>query len=148
MPQNGTPGGGPADPEETAPLTSWAGFPELLLTPPTRWYQRNAAAVAAGCVGVVGIAVLVSAVVTVSSDSTQPGAVQPGVTASASTRPTPTQESDVASPTATAAKPPPSVPETAATESVPAAPAPVSRPTPTTAPRWWHRLFPHRYPGG
>jgi hypothetical protein len=154
MLQNGTPGSALADQEDTERLQLWARFPDLPELRPAPWYQRNVAAAAAGCFGIIGIAVLITAVIMVSSSSKHPAMVHPGVTASASPRPTPTAPpySDPAPPPATAVATPPTVAATVETESqaapAPTAPTPVSGPTSPSAPRWWHRLFPHRYPGG
>ncbi|HUO38237.1 MAG TPA: hypothetical protein VMU34_10490 [Mycobacterium sp.] len=155
MPQNGAPVGGLADQQEdTQHLLSWDDFPDLPEPDPTPWYGRNAAAAAAGCVGVVGLAALVTAVILVSGDSARPTTVHPGVTASARPTPSASPVPDAVAPPATATQAAPTVPETVATENEPmpagqvAAPTPVPSPTPTTAPRWWHRLLPHRYPAG
>jgi hypothetical protein len=105
----------------TERLVSWANFPEPLQPSTTPWHHRPVVAIAAGCLGVVGLIVLVAAVVLVSNESTRPATIHPGVL---TTPPTP---ATTTAPPATATAPP-TVPD------APANPAPPANDNPAPPP--------------
>jgi hypothetical protein len=123
--------------------------------PRARWHEKTTVAVAFGSLAVIGLAVLVIAVLTVSNDSRHPDAGRHPVVASTTPAPPPTT-SVPPSPLPIAAEPPPTAAQPPPTEASPppttAIQPPAATPHPTGPETGWPRgrrwLWAHQHPAG
>jgi hypothetical protein len=120
-----------------------------------RWHEKTTVVVAFGSLAVIGLAVLVIAVLTVSNDSRHPDAGRHPVVASTTPAPPPTT-SAVPFPLPITADPPPTAAQPPPTETSP--PPAIALQPPGAAPhpggpgsgwqRWRHWLWAHQHPAG
>jgi cytoskeletal protein RodZ len=137
------------DMAETEPFLQSTDRPTAPLPTPMPWYHKGSVVVALGAVGLILLAGLVIAVVTVSERSGEPPVTGTEVTTSASPSPPsvtslPTTPTDVTPLPSTDSVPPPMVTVTAETEDTTTAPTAAEPPTyppyPGSSP--WRRFFP------
>jgi len=119
-----------------------------------RWHEKTTVVVAFGSLAVIGLAVLVIAVLTVSNDSRHPDAGRHPVVAS--TTPPPPATSVPPSPLPIAAEPLPTAAQPPPTEASPAPATAIQPPAATPHPsgpesgwqRWRHWVWAHQHPAG